>query len=238
MPRDSFALSPRTAYGTLLFNDRRSIAQRQRQRRRHPPITHHHLEHRKRRNVLLIFADNAQPNIGWPSIVQHLASFHPAVIHHNSTASTSRHVITPALPLLRQSATYFLASDHGRATYPFVSNMSLFYSYYYSLSMHPHPTPHLHPSTPRRFRRPMNSLRPFFRLLFASTRFIVSFFPLGFGISITATLQANIINTKQYIQVIPDGVVVLMDVHEIQKSLFGFYPNNRGRTNQSTVNNI
>jgi hypothetical protein len=78
----------------------------------------------KRRNVLLIFAaDNAQPNIGWPSIVQHLASFHPAVIHHNSTASTSRHVITPALPLLRQTATYFLASDHGRTTYPFVSTI-------------------------------------------------------------------------------------------------------------------
>jgi hypothetical protein len=49
----------------------------------------------KRRNVLLIFADIARLNIAWPSIVQHLASFHPAVIHHNSTASiSSRHVIT------------------------------------------------------------------------------------------------------------------------------------------------
>lgn len=118
MPKDSFALSPRTAYGMLSSNDRRSIAQRQRQRRRHPPITHHHLEYRKRRNVLLIFADNAQPNIGWPSIVQHLASFHPAVIHHNSTASTSRHVITlrPYLFCVRLLLTFLPPTMDGRHT--------------------------------------------------------------------------------------------------------------------------
>jgi hypothetical protein len=96
VPKDSFVLSPRTAYGTSSFTNWPTIAQRQRRHGRRPPITHHHhSENRKRRNVLLIFADIARPNIAWPSIVQHLASIHPAVIHHNSTATiSSRHVIT------------------------------------------------------------------------------------------------------------------------------------------------
>ena len=141
-------------------------------------------------------------SIAWPSIVQHprIIPTPPSsiiiLLHHIS----SRHVITrsPTLPLLRPTATFLLPTmDDIPFSFPF------FYSYYYSLSMHPPPP--LTSINPRLWA--MNSLRPFFRLLFASrVCHCLFFFPFGFGISITVTLQANIINTKRYIQVTTTGL--------------------------------
>jgi hypothetical protein len=70
---------------------------------------------------------------------------------------------------------------------------------------------------------PMNSLRPLFRLLFASARasaIVYPFFLVGFWIGYCH------ITSKHYkhktVHTSHNGVVVLMDVHEIQKSFLGF----------------
>jgi hypothetical protein len=114
----------------------------------------------------LIFADIARPNIAWPSIVQHLASIHPAVIHHNSTATiSSRHVITLRPYLFCVSL--LLSCLLPWTTYPFASNFlpfSIRNTIRYLCTLTP-PLTFIHPRL-----WPMNSLRPFFRLLFASTR--------------------------------------------------------------------
>lgn len=170
----------------------------------------------------MIFADIARPNIAWPSIVQHLTSIHPAVIHHNSTASiSSRHVITLRSYLFCSRLP--LSCLRPWTTYPSVSNFLPFsiritIRYLCTLT----PTPHSHLSSPRRLRWPMNSLRPFFRLLFASTRLplFVLFSPwvwdTGYCHITSKHYKHKTVHTSHN-----DGVVVLMDVHEIQKNLFG-----------------
>ncbi len=61
----------------------------------------------------------------------------------------------------------------------------------------PHLTLHIHPSSLYRLRWPTNSLRPLFRPYSLHASVIVyPFFPVGFGIPFTVTLQANIINTN------------------------------------------
>jgi len=81
------------------------------------------------------------------------------------------------------------------------------------------PTPHFHPSSP------MNSLRPFFRLLFASTRlslfvlFSLWVWDIGYCHITSNHYKHKTVHTSHN-----DGVVVLMDIHEIRKSLFGVLP--------------
>jgi hypothetical protein len=187
------------------------------------------LEYRKRRNVLLIFADNARLNIAWPSIVQHLASFHPVVIHHNSTASiSSRHVITlrPYLFCVK----LLLSCLRSWTTYPFVSNF-LPSSIRITIRIY---APSPHPSLPS---WPMNSLRPFFRLLFASTRLslFVLFSPWVWDIGYCHITHKHYKHKTVHTSHNGRGCSSNRRSRNSEKP-FWVYPNNRGRTNKLSVN--